>query len=170
MYPKHGNRHCDDASATLLAYLACTDAGEICSIKVYEVICSYTKERGYTRKLESGSQVLSDVLPAFCKVQQLHSTCHSAWAGLQSPELRVSECDLVTVKVDLQLASAPFYKGKINYHRILQSKEGQNLSHHAPRILTYHIWPWKWRKINTLCALPRTFQVLMLEQQQFKCI
>lgn len=33
MYLKQGNRHYDDASATLLAYLACTDAGEICSIK-----------------------------------------------------------------------------------------------------------------------------------------
>lgn len=33
MYPKYGDRQCDDGSATLLAYLACTDAGEICCIK-----------------------------------------------------------------------------------------------------------------------------------------
>lgn len=130
----------------------------------------YQRKRIHKKIWQSGSQVLSDVLHGFCKVQQQHSTCHSAPAGLQSPVLRVSECDLVAVKVDLQLASAPFTREKINYHRILQSQEGQNLSHHAPRVLTCHILSWKWRKINTLCALSRTFQVLVLEQQQFNFI
>jgi len=46
-----------------------------------------------------------------CEVQQLHAAPHSAGAGLHNP---VYACQKVTyshtTKVDLQLASAPYYK------------------------------------------------------------
>lgn len=93
----------------------------------------HQRKRIYKKIWQSGSLVLSDVLPAFCKVQQLHSTCHSAWAGQQSPVLRVSECDLVAIQVDLQLASSPFYEGKIIITGYCNPKRTESL---APRVLS----------------------------------
>lgn len=65
-------RGSDDSSATLLAYLACTDAGEICSTKRFSVLCSNTKVGVYLRQSDSLNHSFVWCAPVFTEVKQLH--------------------------------------------------------------------------------------------------
>lgn len=100
--------------------------------------------------------------PVLCEVQQLHAVLHSAQTVLHSPVYRCQKVSyLRTIKVDLQLASAQYYKRNtdIPEHHNHKRDRTSAIMHQG-----FHILPWKCRAMSTSYALPRSFQVLTLKR------